>query len=844
MASLAMSADEPQSFRIRTAAKKKKNRKQKPIAPSKKDLKRQQSHAELAHLKEQTKCESLILGIQDLKFFAQLPLSKPTQQGLSKCNFVQFTEIQKASLPFALCSRDVLGAAKTGSGKTLAFILPVLEVLYRESWSQMDGVGAVIISPTRELALQIFDVLRKVGRYHSLSAGLLIGGKDLKSEQDRVARMNILVCTPGRLLQHMDQTPEFICDNLKLLVLDEADRILDNGFEKTINAIIANLPKSRQTLLFSATQTKSVRDLARLSLQNPEYVAVHDNAEQSTPKNLIQKYLVCTLDKKLDILFSFIKTHLKQKILVFLSSCKQVRFVFETFCKMQPGMPLLCLHGKQKQAKRVAIFEQYCRKQGACLFATDIAARGLDFPAVDWVVQVDCPEDAATYIHRVGRTARYESHGQALLLLLPSEKDAMLLSLEQKKVPITEIKVNPSKTISIQSQLSALCTQSPDIKYLGQKAFICYLRSIYLQANKSIFNVEQMPVDLFAESLGLPGAPKIKFIQKLAGKNVSRQIQKSMSMMDSDDDNEASSALQPKSKALEKEHPKDTDTADLLSPKVPKKVKTRVDKMFEKKNLTVLSEHYAKLKNQSESDTNDDEQDFLQIKRANHDIDDKDISSHASAQEITHRQRLKLKKKALAQLGLSKKVIFDEEGNPVNAFQMETLDEFEKSQDIASRQKGYIETSTAAMKEADEMDRIVHRAKLAERKRTQKQKEKNLRREESGPSFQVTLGSRDDDPSNDGFIDAFSGSDYHSDASYNDDTASLNSFQKYELSMEENDGASQDQTKTASKRHRDLQTDADYKVLEPVEKRTKRPKVLDSMNTQSLEDLALELLGH
>ena len=181
-------------------------------------------------------------------------------------NFIKTTEIQKQSLKYSLEGKDVLGAAKTGSGKTLAFIIPVLERLHKEKWTSFDGLGALIVSPTRELALQIFKVLRDVGKKHSFSAGLLIGGKNLKQEQERVSKMNILVATPGRLLQHMDQTPEFNCLNLQILVLDEADRILDSGFEKSLNAIIENLPP-RQTLLFSATQTKAVKDLARLSVK-------------------------------------------------------------------------------------------------------------------------------------------------------------------------------------------------------------------------------------------------------------------------------------------------------------------------------------------------------------------------------------------------------------------------------------------------------------------------------------------------------------------------------------------------------------------------------------------------
>jgi len=242
------------------------------------------------------------------------------------------------------------------------------------------------------------------------------------------------------------------------------------GFAKTLSALLSHLPKSRQTLLFSATQTQSVSQLARLSLKDPAHIGVDEaSSSTATPSTLAQHYSVCTLEKKLDILWSFIKTHLHSKILVFLSSGKQVRFVFETFCKMHPGVPLLHLHGKQKQSARLTMYTRFTSSQHAVLFATDIAARGLDFPSVDWVVQVDAPEDADTYIHRVGRTARYESSGNALLLLLPSEEEGMKAALEKKGITIENIKIRPSKTQSIQNQLQKLSFQDPEIKYLAQR---------------------------------------------------------------------------------------------------------------------------------------------------------------------------------------------------------------------------------------------------------------------------------------------------------------------------------------------------------------------------------------
>ncbi|TPX33592.1 hypothetical protein SmJEL517_g03528 [Synchytrium microbalum] len=757
-------------------------------------LKKQTADAELTELESKASNPDQYLKNPDLNQFNELPLSGKTRSGLTKANFMEMTEIQKESLPLSLAGRDVLGAAKTGSGKTLAFVIPVLECLYRAKWTKYDGVGALIISPTRELALQIFEVLRRVGRFHNFSAGLLIGGKDLKAEQERVVRMNILVCTPGRLLQHMDQTPDFTCDNLQILVMDEADRTMDFGFEKSINAIIENLPRKRQTLLFSATQTKTVRDLARLSLKDPEFVAVHEKATHATPLKLDQKYLVCELQNKLDVLFSFIRSHQQAKIIVFLSSCKQVRFIHETFWKMRPGMTLMCLHGKQKQPKRVAIFEDFCRKQYACLFATDIASRGLDFPAVDWVVQVDCPEDADTYIHRVGRTARYEAAGHSLLFLLPSEEQGMLEALKSKRVPIDKIHVNPSRVGAVGAELRALCSRDPEIKYLGQKACISYVRSVYLQSNKSIFDVHALPLPEFAESLGLPGTPKIKFVEKSKKKNESRQLaaleesynadkkpKKTKKKKHSSDDEIDDLAMTMKAKAharfdseseAEASNEDDADELQVLSSLTAKKVVTRVDRMFAKKNTTVLSDHYTKLvRDQDSADdgsagsdqdeeisnddvdasghdverpvtmellggVDDDDDNFLTLARRDHDVTDV-----PQPIELPSRRRLqRLKEKEIKKRGSGQKYMFDDEGTAVPTYKLQNLDEFATEQPIPERQAEYIVASSAKMKTADVADKSVERERIRERKKLRKLKEKESRRENSKPAM-VTLSA-------------------------------------------------------------------------------------------------------
>ena len=413
--------------------------------------------------------------------FSFLPLSSRTLGALHKHGWNMMAEVQRATLPYALTGRDVVGAARTGAGKTLAFLVPVVERLFREQWTGRDGLGAVVIAPTRELAMQIFEVLRQVGEEHDLAAGLLIGGKDFEEEAKRVREMNILICTPGRLLQHLDQTQGFTADQLQILVLDEADRILDLGFEKTLNSILEHFPTTRQTLLFSATQTKSVKQLVRLSLKNPEYVGI----QEEMPENLVQTYLECEAYDKFDILFSFMKTHLKSKVIVFVTSCKQVKFLFQMYKRLHPGILLKELHGNMSQEKRIAVYQDFLSQPSALLFSTDLAARGLDFPGVDWIVQMDCPDTVATYVHRSGRTARFKSSGNSLLFLLPSENYFATL-LEEAHVHLQRVKANPNKVKTVTSQFASFLAEDPELKYLAQKAFATYLRSVFLQAEKKV----------------------------------------------------------------------------------------------------------------------------------------------------------------------------------------------------------------------------------------------------------------------------------------------------------------------------------------------------------------------
>ncbi|KAF2219260.1 P-loop containing nucleoside triphosphate hydrolase protein [Elsinoe ampelina] len=659
--------------------------------------------------------------------FSDLPLSAPTSAGLDSAHFTTLTGIQQKAIPLALKGRDILGAAKTGSGKTLAFLIPLLENLYREQCVGPDaGLCGMVISPTRELAIQIFDVLVKIGRKgHLFSAGLVIGGKSLKEEKDALARMNIVVCTPGRILQHLSQTALFSCDNLRMLILDEADRIMDMGFQKEMDAIIEYLPSDRQTLLFSATQTKRVSDLARLSLKDPEYISTNAVSDSATPATLQQNYIVAPLSQKLDTLWSFIQNTKKAKILVFLSSGKQVRFVYEAFRRMQPGIPLLHLHGRHKQTARLDIVNKFSSAKHSCLFATDVVARGLDFPAVDWVVQVDCPEDADTYIHRVGRTARYERDGRAILFLDPTEEEGFLSRLESKKIPIERINVRQKKQRSIKDALQSMCFKDPTLKYLGQKAFISYTRSIHLQKDKQVFRIDELPLEDFAASMGLPGAPKIRFVKgedTKAAKNAPRHIP---SLSDESDD----------------------------SGRDGKSVRTRYDRMFERTNQDVLADHYTRIVQDVDSTRKDgfdaevDGDDLFDVKqRIPVSLDDQEGSSDveeghgiASGGRIVHidgarqpividskrkEKMLSSKKKLLKLKDKGTKLVFDEEGNAHPVYELDDGTKFRSEGTVDEQRRKFLEQESEKVRQADLDDKAQAKAKKREKLRKRKERER------------------------------------------------------------------------------------------------------------------------
>eukprot|EP00659_Diplonema_papillatum_P003036 gene3036-4770_t len=426
----------------------------------------------------QQEAESTKITSSEVTNFDELDLSPEVQQAMrEEFKFKAMTEIQRRAIPALLAGNDVLGQAKTGSGKTLTFCIPIVELLEKVHFMARNGTGAIIMAPVRELAIQIEGVLAQLlrpfkGRH---THAVVTGGVNKRPEALKLARgVNILIATPGRLLDHLQNTKPFLFTNLLALCIDEADRILQDGFEEQVTQILRILPKKRLTMLFSATQTTKVEDLVRISFPKPPvFIAVQSKAnDSSTADNLEQGFIVCPADLRFLLLYTFLKRQ-KGKIIVFFSSCKSVQYHSELLNYID--IPNVCLHGKLRQQRRSMVFHQFCNAPKGILLSTDVAARGFDIPSVDWIIQFDPPDDPKTYIHRVGRTARAGSSGSALLFLLPEEL-GFLKYLRQHRVACNQYDFKTEKlSKQIQLQLEKLVEKNYYLHKAAREAYRGYL---------------------------------------------------------------------------------------------------------------------------------------------------------------------------------------------------------------------------------------------------------------------------------------------------------------------------------------------------------------------------------
>lgn len=520
----------------------------------------------------------------------QPPLSPSVLTALeASLRFPTMTPVQAAAIPLLLTHKDVAVDACTGSGKTLAFLVPAIELLRRrERALGLWDVGAIVITPTRELARQIDAVctqlLRAVAEADSGAQSafvhmLLVGGTDTQADQDHFAEhgANIVVGTPGRIEAIMANTPSFNVRELELLVMDEADRMLDMGFERSMTTILARLPKQRRTGLFSATQTRAIQDLIRAGLRNTVRVRVSNaaaksalskdaetsdataksavtagpaNTQQRTPASLRNYFMICDPVAKLSHLANTLRglqnsSAAKQagscKVIVYFLTCACVDY----FTKVFTSVPVLAnskelqvfgLHGRMKPAQRSKVYRRFCEDhrgatdscadagggQGGpvvALFATDLAARGLDIADVDWVVQYDPPQDPDTFVHRVGRTARMGREGAALSYLLPKE-DAYVDFMRVRRVPLqawdaTEAPLSDGArahdSLRLLDQVKSATKRDRDLFEKGERAFVSYVAGYQEHTCNFIFRWGAMDIGQLAVSFALLRLPRLKF---------------------------------------------------------------------------------------------------------------------------------------------------------------------------------------------------------------------------------------------------------------------------------------------------------------------------------------------
>lgn len=387
-----------------------------------------------------------------------LKLSPATVTFLTRdMGFVGAAPVQARSVPLLLSGNDVVVEALTGSGKTLAYLIPAVEMmLSNRCWDACKGdksaIIAVVILPSRELALQVEAVAAKyiesvnatTGRKYSCAC--FVGGRDVAKDVTQFTQKgaNLLIGTPGRLHELLilsRQAPLFGVRSLELLVLDEADKLLEYGFKAKLDALLKRMPKQRRTGLFSATQTKELADLARAGMRNPLSVVLRTAGGTSmaadkpqVPVQVINRYTVLEHSEKLDGLVEFLETHAEQKVLVYVLTCAAVDWMAKVLRVLLPGSKaalhtkdvdsyIWALHGQLPQKQRKRVHATVTKAERGVLVCTDVAARGLDIPDVQVVVQFDPPVSPKTFIHRVGRTGRMGRQGETLVILTPQETE-------------------------------------------------------------------------------------------------------------------------------------------------------------------------------------------------------------------------------------------------------------------------------------------------------------------------------------------------------------------------------------------------------------------------------------
>ncbi|WP_166207814.1 DEAD/DEAH box helicase [Cognatiluteimonas telluris] len=385
--------------------------------------------------------------------FETLGLSPALLRALAENSYTTPTPIQLEAIPLALAGHDLLGGAQTGTGKTAAFSLPLLQRLSKETPPNGPRKPrALILTPTRELAVQVADSIKTYGRHLRLNVTSIYGGAGMGPQVDHLRRgTDILVATPGRLIDHLERGSAKL-DAIEILVLDEADRMLDMGFLPAIKRILNRVPKERQTLLFSATFEEQIKSLAMEFMRDPKQVQV--TAKNTIADTIVHRAHPVDGSRKRDLLIDILTKRHTDQVLVFGKTkhgCNRLAEQLET-----AGLKAVAIHGNKSQAQRQKALNLFKAGKARVLVATDVAARGLDIPNLPLVINHDLPMVAEDYIHRIGRTGRAGAQGEALSLVSPEEGGLLRQIQRMLKVDLVMDVVDgyaPSKPIRLDTPI-------------------------------------------------------------------------------------------------------------------------------------------------------------------------------------------------------------------------------------------------------------------------------------------------------------------------------------------------------------------------------------------------------
>ncbi|KAG6255845.1 nucleolar DEAD-box protein required for synthesis of 60S ribosomal subunit [Claviceps purpurea] len=390
--------------------------------------------------------------------FQGMSLSRPILRGLAAVGFVKPTPIQNKTIPIALMGKDLVGGAVTGSGKTGAFLVPILErLLFRPN--KIPTTRVVVLTPTRELAMQCHAVGVKLARFTDIKFTLAVGGLSLKAQENELRlRPDVIIATPGRFIDHMRNSASFNVDTVEILVLDEADRMLEDGFADELNEILTTLPKSRQTMLFSATMTSTVDRLIRVGLNKPARLMV--DSQKKTVTTLVQEFVRLRPgreDKRMGYLAHICKTFYHERVIIFFRQKKEAhraRIIFGLL-----GLSCAELHGSMNQTQRINSVESFRDGKVSYLLATDLASRGLDIKGVDTVINYEAPQSLEIYVHRVGRTARAGRKGTAVTLAAETDRKVVKAAVKAGKAQGAKISsriIPPADADNMQDEIDAM----------------------------------------------------------------------------------------------------------------------------------------------------------------------------------------------------------------------------------------------------------------------------------------------------------------------------------------------------------------------------------------------------